>query len=214
MDGVTWGTTGRISRPTSRTCIHGSIAGATGRGRRGGRTSRSQMGGSGRSESPRWRTRSCSGRWSRCCTPYTRRTSWASRTGFGPGVGRIDALDALAVGIEQRKVNWVLDADIRGFFDSIDHEWMLKFLEHRIADQRVLRLIRKWLNAGVIEHGEWSETPEGTPQGASASPLLSNVYLHYVFDLWAHQWRRRNARGDVVHRAVRRRLRGGLPVSR
>ena len=77
-------------------------------------------------------------------------------------------------------------------------QWMLTFLEHRIADQRVLRLIRKWLKAGVIEHGEWSETTEGTPQGASASPLLSNVYLHYVFDLWAHQWRRRNARGDVI----------------
>ena len=92
-------------------------------------------------------------------------------------------------------MNWILDADIRGFYDSIDHEWLLKFLEHRIADQRVLRLIRKWLKAGVIEQGEWSETTEGTPQGASASPLLSNVLLHYVFDLWAHQWRRRNARG-------------------
>jgi RNA-directed DNA polymerase len=118
--------------------------------------------------------------------------------GFRPGRRAHDALDALAVGIEKRKVNWILDADIRGFYDSIDHEWMLKFLEHRIADRRVLRLIRKWLKAGVIEHGEWSETMEGTPQGASASPLLSNVYLHYVFDLWAHQWRRRNARGDVI----------------
>ncbi|HEX7670529.1 MAG TPA: group II intron reverse transcriptase/maturase, partial [Polyangiaceae bacterium] len=118
--------------------------------------------------------------------------------GFRPGRRPHDALDALAVGIEKRKVNWILDADIRGFYDSIDHEWMLKFLEHRIADRRVLRLIRKWLKAGVIEHGEWSETPEGTPQGASASPLLSNVYLHYVFDLWAHQWRRRNARGEVI----------------
>ena len=118
--------------------------------------------------------------------------------GFRPGRRPHDALDALAVGIEKRKVNWILDADIRGFYDSINHEWMLKFLEHRIADRRVLRLIRKWLKAGVIEHGEWSETPEGTPQGASASPLLSNVYLHYVFDLWAHQWRRRNARGEVI----------------
>ena len=118
--------------------------------------------------------------------------------GFRPGRRPHDALDALAVGIEKRKVNWILDADIRGFYDSIDHAWMLKFLEHRIADRRVLRLIRKWLKAGVIEHGEWSETTEGTPQGASASPLLSNVYLHYVFDLWAHQWRRRNARGEVI----------------
>jgi RNA-directed DNA polymerase len=118
--------------------------------------------------------------------------------GFRPGRRPHDALDALAVGIEKRKVNWILDADIRGFYDAIDHGWMRKFLEHRIADQRVLRLIRKWLKAGVIERGEWSETAEGTPQGASASPLLSNVYLHYVFDLWADQWRRRYARGDVV----------------
>jgi group II intron reverse transcriptase/maturase len=118
--------------------------------------------------------------------------------GFRPGRRPHDALDALAVGIEKRKVNWMLDADIRGFYDSIDHEWMLKFLEYRIADRRVLRLVRKWLNAGVIEQGKWSETTEGTPQGASASPLLSNVYLHYVFDLWAHQWRRRNARGEVI----------------
>jgi RNA-directed DNA polymerase len=118
--------------------------------------------------------------------------------GFRPGRRAHDALDALAVGVEKRKVNWILDADIRGFYDAIDHGWMLKFLEHRIADRRVLRLIRKWLTAGVIEHGEWSETVEGTPQGASASPLLSNVYLHYVFDLWADQWRRRHARGDVL----------------
>jgi RNA-directed DNA polymerase len=118
--------------------------------------------------------------------------------GFRPGRSPHHALDALAVGIERRKVNWVLDADIRGFYDAIDHEWMLAFLEHRIADQRVLRLIRKWLKAGVIEDGEWSETVQGAAQGASASPLLSNVYLHYVFDLWADQWRRRNARGDVI----------------
>jgi RNA-directed DNA polymerase len=92
----------------------------------------------------------------------------------------------------------MLDADIRGFYDAIDHGWLLKFVEHRIADRRVLRLIRKWLKAGVIEHGEWSETVEGTPQGASVSPLLANVYLHYVFDLWADWWRRRHAHGDVI----------------
>ncbi len=98
--------------------------------------------------------------------------------GFRPGRSPHYALDALATGISRRKVNWVLDADIRGFYDAIDHGWMLKFLEHRIADKRVLRLIRKWLKAGVIEDGEWSETLEGTAQGASVSPLLSNVYLH------------------------------------
>ena len=118
--------------------------------------------------------------------------------GFRPGRSPHYALDALATGISRRKVNWVLDADIRGFYDAIDHGWMLKFLEHRIADKRVLRLIRKWLKAGVIEDGEWSETLEGTAQGASVSPLLSNVYLHYVFDLWADQWRRRHAHGEVI----------------
>ena len=118
--------------------------------------------------------------------------------GFRPGRSPHRALDALAAGIVSRKVNWVLDADIRGFYDAIDHGWMLKFLEHRIADRRMVRLIRKWLKAGVIDEGKWSESVEGTPQGASASPLLSNVYLHYVFDLWADQWRRRNAHGDMV----------------
>ena len=95
-------------------------------------------------------------------------------------------------------MNWVLDADIRGFYDAIDHGWMLRFLEHRIADRRMVRLICKWLKAGVIENGIWSETVQGTPQGASASPLLANVYLHYVFDLWADRWRRQHAHGDVI----------------
>ena len=118
--------------------------------------------------------------------------------GFRPGRSQHQALDALAVGILSKKVNWVLDADIRGFYDAIDHGWMLKFLEHRIADKRMLRLIRKWLKAGVIENGVRIDTVEGTAQGASVSPLLSNVYLHYVFDLWADQWRRRHARGEVI----------------
>jgi RNA-directed DNA polymerase len=118
--------------------------------------------------------------------------------GFRPGRSPHDALDALAVGIEKKKVNWVLDADIRGFYDAIDHEWLRKFVEHRIADKRVLRLIQKWLNAGVIEDGTWSASEEGAPQGASASPLLANIYLHYVFDLWARQWRRRQAHGEVI----------------
>jgi RNA-directed DNA polymerase len=95
-------------------------------------------------------------------------------------------------------VNWVLDADMRGFFDAIDQGWLVKFLEHRIADKRVLRLIQKWLTAGVIEDGVKTVSDEGTPQGASVSTLLANVYLHYVFDLWAHRWRRRRACGDVV----------------
>jgi group II intron reverse transcriptase/maturase len=118
--------------------------------------------------------------------------------GFRPGRNPHQALDALTVGIWRKKVNWVLDADIRDFFTSLDHSWLEKFLEHRIADKRVLRLIRKWLSAGVIEEGEWSQTMEGAPQGASASPLLANVYLHYVFDLWADWWRRRHAHGEVI----------------
>jgi RNA-directed DNA polymerase len=118
--------------------------------------------------------------------------------GFRPGRSQHDALDALSVGIVRKKVNFVLDADISDFFTGLDQGWLERFLEHRIADKRVLRLIQKWLRAGVIEDGEWSKTEEGTAQGASVSPLLSNVYLHYVFDLWADQWRRRNARGDMI----------------
>ncbi len=118
--------------------------------------------------------------------------------GFCPGRSQHDALDALWVGIMGKRVNWVLDADIRGFFDTISHEWMTRFLEHRIADRRILRLVRKWLRAGVSEDGQWSKTEVGTPQGAVASPLLANVYLHYVFDLWAQQWRQKFAKGDVV----------------
>jgi group II intron reverse transcriptase/maturase len=118
--------------------------------------------------------------------------------GFRPGRNPHHALDALTVGIWRKRVNWVLDADIREFFTNLDHHWLAKFLEHRIADQRVLRLIDKWLAAGVIEDGNWSRTVQGAPQGASVSPLLANVYLHYVFDLWAQWWRSRHARGDVI----------------
>ena len=118
--------------------------------------------------------------------------------GFRPGRSQHDALDALATGITRGKVRYVLDADIRDFFTRLDQGWLERFLEHRIGDKRVLRLIQKWLRAGVITDGEWSATREGTAQGASVSPLLSNVYLHYVFDLWAEQWRRRNARGEVI----------------
>ena len=118
--------------------------------------------------------------------------------GFRPGRKPHDALDALAFGINRKRVNWVLDADFSDYFSSLDHRWLERFLEHRIADRRVLRLVQKWLAAGVIEEGTWTAYEEGVPQGASASPLLANVYLHYVFDLWAHQWRRRHAHGDVV----------------
>ena len=118
--------------------------------------------------------------------------------GFRPGRKQHDALDALAVGLRRKKVNWILDLDVRGFFDHVSHEWLEKFVEHRIADRRLIRLIQKWLKAGVSEEGEWKETKVGTPQGAVASPLLANIYLHYVFDLWVNQWRRKWARGDMI----------------
>jgi RNA-directed DNA polymerase len=118
--------------------------------------------------------------------------------GFRPGRGQHDALDALSVAISETRVNWILDADIRNFFDGLSQEWLVRFLEHRIGDERILRLVRKWLKAGVLEDGEWSVSETGTPQGAVASPLLANVYLHYVFDLWAKQWRRREATGNVI----------------
>jgi len=118
--------------------------------------------------------------------------------GFRPERSQHHALDALSVGLRSKKVNWVLDADIRGFFDTIDHGWLVKFIEHRIADQRVVRHVKKWLNAGVLEDGERMRVEEGTPQGGSVSPLLANVYLHYVFDLWIQWWRRKRARGDVI----------------
>jgi len=118
--------------------------------------------------------------------------------GFRPQRSCHRALDALYMGIRTRKVNWILDADIRGFFDNIDHVWLLKFLEHRIADRRLLRLVKKWLRAGVSEEGKWSPTKVGTPQGAVISPLLANVFLHYVLDLWMEAWRKRHAQGEVI----------------
>jgi RNA-directed DNA polymerase len=118
--------------------------------------------------------------------------------GFRPGRSQHDALDALYVGITRKNVNWVLDLDIRAFFDQIEHSWMIKFVEHRIGDRRIVRLIQKWLKAGVMEQGRWTETEEGTPQGAVISPILANLYLHYVLDLWVDQWRRKHATGDVI----------------
>jgi RNA-directed DNA polymerase len=118
--------------------------------------------------------------------------------GFRPGRGQHDALNALAVGVQRKKVNWVLDADIRDFFSRLDQSWLRRFLGHRIADERVLRLIDRWLAAGVIEDEAWVETKEGCPQGASISPLLANLYLHHVFDWWAEWWRKRRAHGDMI----------------
>ena len=118
--------------------------------------------------------------------------------GFRPAKSAHLALDALAVGITTRRVNWVLDADIRSFFDTLEHGWLVKFVEHRVADRRIVRLIQKWLAAGVLEEGKRTQSEVGTVQGGSISPLLANLYLHYVFDLWVQQWRKRQARGDVV----------------
>jgi len=118
--------------------------------------------------------------------------------GFRPGRSQHQALDALSVGISRKKVNWVLDCDIKGFFDNLSHEWLLKFVQHRVADRRILRLIQKWLKAGVMEEGEWKDTLMGTPQGSVISPLLANIYLHYVFDLWVDVWRKKCAQGEVM----------------
>jgi group II intron reverse transcriptase/maturase len=118
--------------------------------------------------------------------------------GFRPGRSQHDALDALWVGIVRHKVNWILDIDIRSYFDKIQHEWLVQFVEHRIGDKRVVRLIQKWLKAGVMEQGQWSETREGSPQGAVISPILANLYLHYVLDVWVEAWRKKVAHGDVI----------------
>ena len=118
--------------------------------------------------------------------------------GFRPGRSQHDALDALNVGITRKKVNWVLDLDIRAFFDQIDPSWKIKFMEHRIGERRNVRLIQKWLKAGVREQGRWFEAEEGTPQGAVISPILANLYLHYALDLWVDQGRRKQATGDVI----------------
>lgn len=118
--------------------------------------------------------------------------------GFRPGRSPHLALDALTVGIERKRVRWVLEIDIRAYFDTISHEWLMKFIEHRIGDRRILDLIQKWLRAGVLEDGSWTQSEEGTPQGNLISPVLANIYLHYVFDQWAHQWRKQEARGDMI----------------
>jgi len=118
--------------------------------------------------------------------------------GFRPERSQHDALDALWVGIVRKKVNWILDLDIRSFFDKLQHDWLIRFVEHRIGDKRVVRLIQKWLKAGVLEEGQWIETKEGSPQGAVISPILANLYLHYVLDVWVEAWRKKQAQGDVI----------------
>lgn len=118
--------------------------------------------------------------------------------GFRPHRNPHQALDAVSVGIGSRKIGWLLDADIRSYFDTISHQWLIKFVEHRIGDRRVIRLIKKWLAAGVMDGKQLEQTKVGTPQGATISPLLANVFLHYVFDQWAHQWRKKNARGEII----------------
>jgi group II intron reverse transcriptase/maturase len=118
--------------------------------------------------------------------------------GFRPKRSPHQALDALTVGIERKKVNWVLDADLRSFFDTLKHAWLVQFIEHRVADKRIVRLIQKWLSAGVLQDGKRIQSEVGTVQGGSISPLLANIYLHYVFDLWIQRWRQKQARGDVI----------------
>jgi len=118
--------------------------------------------------------------------------------GFRPGRSQHQALDALYVGITRKKVNWVLDCDVRSFFDELSHDWLLRFVQHRVADRRILRLIQKWLKAGVVEGGQWKNTEVGSPQGSVASPLLANIFMHFVFDLWVDAWRKKCARGEVI----------------
>jgi RNA-directed DNA polymerase len=118
--------------------------------------------------------------------------------GFRPGRGPHDAMDALCVAIDQRKVNWIIDADIQNFFGAVSQEWLLRFLEHRIGDKRIIRLIQKWLRAGILEDGIVTVDDRGTGQGSVISPLLGNIYLHYVLDLWANRWRQRDATGEMI----------------
>ena len=191
-------TTRWTSNGGSTICTDESTAEPTGPSLPSGPTSPSRMAGSDRWESPPWRTRLSNRRHARYWNASTKQDFLGFSYGFRPGRSHHRALDALYVGITKRKVNWIIDADIRGFFDNISHEWLMKFLEHRIADRRMLRLLKKWLRAGVSEDGEWSPTKVGTPQGAVISPLYANVFLHYVLDLWINDWRQRHAQGEVI----------------
>ena len=192
------GTTGWISKRTFGICTPGSIGGRTGRGRLAGCSYRRPDGRLRPLGVAALEDKILQRAVVEVLNAIYEEDFLGFSYGFRPGRSQHDALDALAAGITRKKVSFVLDADISDFFTGLDQSWLVKFLEHRIADKRVLRLIQKWLRAGVIEDGEWSKTEAGTAQGASVSPLLSNVFLHYVFDLWADQWRRRHARGDVI----------------
>lgn len=165
---------------------------------RGGTTSRKPTGGNARWGLRRWRTRIVQRALVAGLNAIHEQDFLGFSYGFRPGRGQHDCLDALAAGITRTKVNWILDADIGSFFDSLSHTWLARFVEHRIGDPRVIRLIGKWLKAGVMEDGVVKPTEAGTPQGAVVSPLLANIYLHYVFDLWAKRWRERHAHGQVI----------------
>ena len=156
------------------------------------------MAGSGRLRLPPWRTRSSNGRPAAVLNAIYEEDFLGFSYGFRPERGQHDALDALVVGITTRKVNFILDADIRSYFDSVSQDWLIRFVKHRIGDPRMIRLIQKWLKAGILEDGVVTVSERGTGQGAVISPLLANIYLHYVFDLWAERWRRREATGDMI----------------
>lgn len=183
------------------TCTHGSTVARIGRNPYGGGSSRSRAVTScDRWVLLRWKTKLFSEHSSAYSTPSMRKNPLGSLMGFGLHEGSMMRWMRWMrwLAISTTRVNWILDADIRGFFDAVSQEWLIRFQEHRIGDERVICLVRKWLKAGVLEEEEWSVSEMGTPQGAVVSPLLANVYLHYVFDLWADQWRRRQATGKVI----------------
>src|SRR5215831_17083575 len=175
-----------------------SIAEPTGHNRREGSTSRSLTGGNARWGSRLWKTKSSRAATVTILNQIYEEDFLGFSYGFRPVRSQHDALDALAFAIEHKKVNYILDCDIRSFFDNLDKSLLLQFVEHRVADPRILRLIQKWLKAGVMEDGIWSDPETGTPQGSVASPLLANIYLHYAFDLWVNVWRQKWAQGEVV----------------
>jgi RNA-directed DNA polymerase len=191
-------------RHGSSTSMTGFIGERTGRSHHDEPTCGNQTVDKGRWELRLWKIKSCNKLWQRFSNRFTRRIFSGSRMVFAQGVERRSprwlrgALDALSAGIVMKKVNWIPDADIKGFFDNISHERLMELVELRIADPRILRLIGKWLKAGVSEDGQWSETKVGTPQGAVISPLLANIYLHYVLDQWVMNWRQESAKGDVI----------------